>query len=96
MSFVLAYQWDMAYGTKIERIVADADRILMHEPRLLRMPGGRLSLTTIDAAVVAATTLTADTADTDPTSTILPAGGSATASASDRGAPPQRSGSRPV
>eukprot|EP00048_Salpingoeca_helianthica_P015473 m.226977 g.226977 ORF g.226977 m.226977 type:complete len:142 (+) comp17087_c0_seq1:143-568(+) len=53
LTFILAYQWDMAYNNKIERIVAEANNILAHEQHLLRLPGGRLSLSAIDAAVAA-------------------------------------------
>jgi hypothetical protein len=53
MSFAMAYQYDMAYSTKMDRIIAEADSILLHERHLLMMPGGPLTLGAIDAAISA-------------------------------------------
>lgn len=58
LSFVLAYQYDMAWGfpgypSKIERIVAEADDILLHQQKYLGFPGFPLSVAALDAAAVA-------------------------------------------
>lgn len=49
ISFVLAYQYDMAYHTKMDRIFTAADGILTHERHLLRLPGPPLTLEALDA-----------------------------------------------
>eukprot|EP00039_Didymoeca_costata_P001934 m.56366 g.56366 ORF g.56366 m.56366 type:complete len:136 (+) comp11033_c0_seq4:166-573(+) len=53
LSFVLAYQGDMAYGNKIERIRADAEDILQGERRekYLPLPLGEPTVTGIDEAL---------------------------------------------
>jgi hypothetical protein len=48
---VLAYQWDLAYGTKVHRIRAEAERILAQEAALLAVPGGPPTVHSIDAAL---------------------------------------------
>lgn len=55
LGFVVAYQYDMAYGDKMERVVAEADDILRNESHLLAMPGGALTMESIDAAAAART-----------------------------------------
>lgn len=51
LSFVCAYTYDLAYHTKLDRILAAADGILAHERHLLRLPGEPLSVATLDAAI---------------------------------------------
>ena len=52
-SFVFAYQLDVAYGGKSERIARNAEAVLATERHLLAMPGGALTLTQLDAALAA-------------------------------------------
>ena len=39
LSFLLAFQWDMAYGGKIGRVRREAEGILAGERERLRLPG---------------------------------------------------------
>ncbi|KAL5486494.1 hypothetical protein EMCRGX_G018982 [Ephydatia muelleri] len=48
LSFVVGYQADMAFGNKMERIVAEADRILKEEQHLLSMPGAPMTFKLVD------------------------------------------------
>ncbi|XP_065904136.1 plasminogen receptor (KT)-like [Dysidea avara] len=50
LSFIMAYQLDLAFGNKMERIVAEADEILKNEPGLLKLPGGTLTFDNVEAA----------------------------------------------
>lgn len=50
---MLAYQYDAAYGTKMTRIRAEAERILAEETGLVQFPGGVLKVRDIDAIVAA-------------------------------------------
>ncbi|XP_065904138.1 plasminogen receptor (KT)-like [Dysidea avara] len=50
LSFIMAYQLDLAFGNKMERIVAEADEILKNEPSLLKLPGGTLTFDNVEAA----------------------------------------------
>jgi hypothetical protein len=52
MSFVLAYQWDMAYNGKMERVILEAEHILANERSLLLLPGPPLTIATLDAAIL--------------------------------------------
>ena len=45
----MGYQADLAYGTKVNRIRAEAENILQYEHDLTDMPGGLPSLASIDA-----------------------------------------------
>jgi hypothetical protein len=49
--FVFAYQLDLAYGTKLTRIRAEAEHILRSEPHLVQIPKGVPTITEIDTAV---------------------------------------------
>ncbi|XP_059149480.1 plasminogen receptor (KT)-like [Physella acuta] len=50
LSFVFAYQWDLAYGSKMDRIRAMADRIIDEEHQLLDLPHGLPTFSSIEAA----------------------------------------------
>ena len=43
-TWALAFQYDMIYGNKMERILAEADRLLMDQPELFRLPKASLML----------------------------------------------------
>ncbi len=53
LTIALAYQYDMAYYTKMDRIVAEAEHILAHERHLLAMPGGPVTVQAVDAVIEA-------------------------------------------
>ncbi|XP_044762991.1 plasminogen receptor (KT) [Coccinella septempunctata] len=38
LSFLMAYQTDLAYGTKLHRIIVEAERILQFEPEIVQLP----------------------------------------------------------
>ncbi|KAK3594567.1 hypothetical protein CHS0354_006256, partial [Potamilus streckersoni] len=48
LTFILGYQFDLAYGSKIKRLKAEADRIIDIEPELLDMPHGLPSFSDIE------------------------------------------------
>ncbi|XP_047115207.1 plasminogen receptor (KT) [Schistocerca piceifrons] len=50
LTFVLAYQADMAYGSKLHRIRSEAEMIMNHEADLLDLPCGLPSVSIIDQA----------------------------------------------
>ncbi|KAJ6640605.1 Plasminogen receptor (KT) [Pseudolycoriella hygida] len=50
LSFILAYYADLAYGSKIYRIRAEADMIMQHESDLLAWPRGLPTVSSIDQA----------------------------------------------
>ncbi|CAH1775216.1 unnamed protein product [Owenia fusiformis] len=50
LTFILGYQADMAFYTKIHRIQVEAESILKSEQDLLAMPGGVPTVETIDQA----------------------------------------------
>lgn len=50
MTFVLGYYADLAYGTKIHRINAEAEIIINHEEDLLEWPSGIPTVSEIDQA----------------------------------------------
>ena len=50
LTFVLGYQYDMAYYTKIERMRAEADRIMDGETELLTIPHGVPTMQSIEQA----------------------------------------------
>nr|XP_011454861.2 plasminogen receptor (KT)-like [Crassostrea gigas]XP_011454862.2 plasminogen receptor (KT)-like [Crassostrea gigas] len=49
LTFILGYQYDLAYGEKMERMRKEADRVLDNESYLLNMPHGLPSFETIEA-----------------------------------------------
>lgn len=50
MTFFVAYYADLAYGTKLLRIRAEADMIMQHESELLEWPCGLPTVSEIDQA----------------------------------------------
>lgn len=50
LTFIVAYQGDLAYGSKLERIKGEAENILGFEPELLQMPLGTLTVGAVDEA----------------------------------------------
>lgn len=54
LTFLVGYQADLAYGSKVARIRAEAENILQYERDLTDMPGGLPSLATIDAGRIKA------------------------------------------
>lgn len=50
LTFILGYQYDMAYYTKIERMRAEADRIMDEETGLLALPHGVPTMQSIEQA----------------------------------------------
>lgn len=50
LSFILAYQADLSYGSKLNRIKMEAENILMFERDLVSMPMGVPTPSTIDEA----------------------------------------------
>ncbi|XP_005178248.1 plasminogen receptor (KT) [Musca domestica] len=54
LSFVMGYYADLAYGSKIHRIKAEANMIMEHESELLHWPGGLPTVATIDEGRVEA------------------------------------------
>ncbi len=50
LTFLVGYQADLAYGTKVSRIRSEAENILMFEPDLVEMPAGLPTVASIDAA----------------------------------------------
>merc|ERR1719251_608633 len=49
LTFIMGYQADLAYGTKVNRIRAEAENILQYERDLTDIPGGLPSIASIDA-----------------------------------------------
>ena len=54
LTFLVGYQADLAYGSKVNRIRAEAENILQYERDLTDMPGGLPSLSSIDAGRIKA------------------------------------------
>lgn len=50
MTFVIGYYADLAYGTKVHRINAEAEMIMNHEEELLEWPSGIPTVSEIDQA----------------------------------------------
>ncbi|KAI8773234.1 plasminogen receptor (KT) [Biomphalaria glabrata] len=53
LSFIFAYQWDLAYGSKLTRIREMADRIIDEEHHLLELPHGLPTFSSVEAARLA-------------------------------------------
>merc|ERR1719507_2740769 len=50
LTFVVGYQADLAYGSKLDRIKAEAENILMFERDLVDIPTGLPTVSTLDMA----------------------------------------------
>ncbi|TFK15576.1 C1GALT1-specific chaperone 1 [Platysternon megacephalum] len=50
LSFILAYQYDMGYGTLLQRMKGEAENILDTEKTLLEMPKGALTFENLEKA----------------------------------------------
>ena len=48
MTFVVGYNGDMAYGTKLNRIKNEAENILMFERDIIEMPSGLPTISSLD------------------------------------------------
>ena len=48
LTFVFGYQYDLAYGTKMNRIIAEAENILMFERDVIDIPGGLPTISILD------------------------------------------------
>ena len=48
LTFAVGYQADLAYGTKMNRIKAEAESILMFERDLIEMPSGLPTVSSLD------------------------------------------------
>ncbi|XP_071500256.1 plasminogen receptor (KT)-like [Diadema antillarum] len=53
LTFIVGYQWDYCYNTKVERIRADAERIMTDEHGILAMPAGLPTFDSIEAGRLA-------------------------------------------
>ncbi|XP_077981498.1 plasminogen receptor (KT)-like [Glandiceps talaboti] len=51
LSFILGYQYDLCYGTKIQRMKDEAESVLKNELSLLDLPDGMPTIDSIDKAV---------------------------------------------
>merc|ERR1712154_96836 len=54
LTFIVGYQADLAYGSKVNRIKAEAENIMQYERDLIEIPSGLPSLSSIDAARIRA------------------------------------------
>ena len=48
LTFIVGYQADLAYGTKMNRIKAEAENILMFEKDLIEIPSGLPTVSSLD------------------------------------------------
>ncbi len=48
LTFIVGYQADLAYGSKMNRIKAEAENILMFEKDLVDIPGGLPTVSSLD------------------------------------------------
>eukprot|EP00697_Spironema_sp_BW2_P008622 gnl/Spiro4/23266_TR11497_c0_g1_i1.p1 gnl/Spiro4/23266_TR11497_c0_g1~~gnl/Spiro4/23266_TR11497_c0_g1_i1.p1 ORF type:complete len:137 (-),score=24.51 gnl/Spiro4/23266_TR11497_c0_g1_i1:70-480(-) len=51
LGFILAYQYDGAYGSKVSRIRADAENLLTNSPELFELPHGFPSVSSVDQSI---------------------------------------------
>ena len=58
LTFIVGYQADLAYGSKVNRIRAEAENILQYERDLTDIPGGLPSIASIDAGRMRAQVIT--------------------------------------
>lgn len=49
LTFLVAYQADLAYGTKLNRVKSEAESILMYERDIIEIPSGLPTLSSLDA-----------------------------------------------
>ena len=49
LTFIVGYQADLAYGSKVNRIRAEAENILQYERDLTDIPAGLPSIASMDA-----------------------------------------------
>ena len=54
LTFIVGYQGDLAYGSKVNRIKAEAENIMQYERDLIEIPSGLPTLSSIDAARIRA------------------------------------------
>ena len=50
LTFIVGYQADLAYGTKLTRIKSESENILMFEKDLIEMPSGLPTVASLDVA----------------------------------------------
>ncbi|XP_030836437.1 plasminogen receptor (KT)-like [Strongylocentrotus purpuratus] len=50
LTFLVGYQWDYCFNTKVERIRKEAERILNEEPSILALPCGLPTFEDIEAS----------------------------------------------
>ncbi|KAK9892409.1 hypothetical protein WA026_019860 [Henosepilachna vigintioctopunctata] len=48
LTFIMAYQTDLAYGSKLHRILVEAEHILQFEPELVQIPLGVPTAASLD------------------------------------------------
>jgi len=54
LTFLVGYQADLAYGSKMNRIKAEAENIMQYERDLIEIPSGLPTLSSIDAGRIRA------------------------------------------
>ena len=54
LTFLVGYQADLAYGSKVNRIKAEAENIMQYERDLIEIPSGLPTLASIDAGRIRA------------------------------------------
>lgn len=50
LTFIVGYQADLAYGSKLNRIKSEAENIMQYEKDIIEIPAGLPTLSTIDTA----------------------------------------------
>ena len=64
LTFIVGYQGDLAYGTKMNRIRNEAEDILMFEKDLIDMPSGLPTFSSIEVGRMQQDKITKDQAPT--------------------------------